>query len=94
MKVDILFKKDEEGESKMVFEIAEMVQEISLDINAKVDINVTNNFRDFSHLATNFPKTPVVVINNHLEFAGMIPDREKIKEKMLGHLGGDGSLLE
>ena len=94
MKIDILFKKDEEEDLKKAVQIAKIVQEAAETINTKVEINLTNDFRAFSRLATNFPLTPVVVINNHLEFAGNIPDLEKVKEKLRAYLEGDTSLME
>jgi len=95
LQVQILFKKDDENDLEKVARIAKIIQDISLELDMRTEIELTNDFRAFSHLATNFSVTPIVILNNHVEFIGSVPQPEKVREKLKAYQAGrDSSLME
>lgn len=56
--------------------------EIEMKLRPEVTITHINEYRQFSKYSINVSKTPIVVINGNVEFAGSVPDIDLLRKKL------------
>jgi len=83
MKIDILTRKDKPNEEKMIPEIRKVIELAAQLAHKQVEVNVTNDFRQFEGISINVSNTPIIIINGVAEFSSGVPKVEVLKQKMM-----------
>ena len=80
LKIDILAKLDD---SKRCDEIERLIKMASYSTKVQVQLNRTNQFARFSHLAINPAQTPIIIINGGIEFVGRKLDIDSVRQRLM-----------
>ena len=89
IEVGIYYSEDNKEEKDLVNQIVQMMEFASRNLNIRLTFTVSSNIKAFDMTEIDKSKSPVVMINNIVEFTNKAPPIALLNQRLLFYIGRD-----
>ena len=87
VRVIVLFRKERPHEEDVVKQIVNIVKTASEMSNTAIEIEATTDFQQFEDIALDISKTPILLINEMVEFTQKAPPVDLVRQRLVACAG-------
>jgi len=87
IEIGIFYKGDTRAEKDLAKQIVKMIEFASRDLNLRLTFTVSTNIKVFDMTEIDKSKSPVVIMNNIIEFTKVAPTMELLNQRLLFYSG-------